>query len=234
MSSTLKKISGPIRSFGLIAGSLYGIDQILLRAGSAFRIHYYEIMAQPISGKPLVPKNFKVSTQIKPIPNGDPLLETIPPPADVIEARFKQDVVCLGAFRGSELIGYQWICFGPYEEDEVRVTFVPLPADESVFDFDFYLFPKHRFGLGFVSLWDGANAFLRSRGIRYTCSRVSRFNLESRQSHNHLGAKCVGRTMFLSGRSFQLMIGSISPYFHCTFSGASKPLIEILPPPFDA
>ena len=231
MSSLLRKIFGPIQSFGLFAGLLYGIDQVLERAGSDFRIHYYEIMAQPISDKPLIPGNLKVSTQIRPIPNGDPLLEKIPPPAEVIVARFKQDVVCLGAFRGSELIGYQWICFGPYEEDEVRVTFVPLPAGESVFDFDFYLFPEYRFGLGFVSLWDGANAFLRSRGIRYTCSRVSRFNLESRQSHSHLGWKCVGRTIFLSGRSFQLMIGSIAPYFHWTFRGTSKPLIEILPPP---
>lgn len=230
MPSLLNKIYGPIRSFGLFAGLLYGIDQVLVRIRSSLRVYYYEIMVQPVGNEPLIPGNIKVSTEIRQIENGDPLFDAMPPPSEVIAARFEQDVICIGAFRRSKFIGYQWICLGPYDEDEVRVTFVPSPAETAVFDFDIYVFPEHRFGLGFASLWDGANAFLRSRGVKYTCSRVSRFNLESRKSHSHLGWQCVGRTIFFSGKSFQLMVGSISPYFHLTFRGKTKPVIKIPTP----
>ena len=70
-------------------------------------------------------------------------------------------------------------------------------SEDSVFDFDFYIYPEHRMGLAFVALWNGANAFLSSRGIRFpTFSRLTRFNT-ARIAHRHFGWKHVGRALFL-------------------------------------
>ena len=33
------------------------------------------------------------------------------------------------------------------------------PPDRSVFDFDLYVMPEHRLGLGFMAVWHGANHY---------------------------------------------------------------------------
>lgn len=230
MRSIITKIVEAIKTFGFGAGLVYGIDQAMIRQGSRYRLYFYELMTQPVTDHVLVPENLTSSIEVREIYSGDPLLDTTPPPSAVIASRFRQNAVCFGAFRNSEFIGYQWFCFGEYEEDEVRATFVPLPSERAVFDFDIYLFPDHRFGIGFIALWSGSNKVLYERGIRYTCSRVSRFNLQSRKSHSHLGWKCVGKLLFLKGRSFQLMIGTVAPYIHISTDGISRPRIEITAP----
>jgi hypothetical protein len=223
----MQRFLSPFREFGILSGFLYLLDQLFARANLNFRVCDYELMVQPIAEKAMAPANLTRSFEVRQINEGDPLLEKTPPPASVIEDRFRQSAVCLGAFQKGEFIGYQWLTFGNYEEDEVRCTFVPQPADQCVFDFDFYLYPEHRLGLGFVALWDGANRYLRERGIRYTTSRVSRFNTASRKSHQHLGWRCVGRAAFFAGRRVQLMLASVAPYCHLSFSTRSRPQIAI-------
>ena len=225
--SFLKRLSSPFREFGLLSGALYTLDQLFDRAGLRLRVCDYELMVQPVAEKAMAPANLTKSFSVREVHEGDPLLDAMPPPAEVIADRFRQSAVCLAAFQRETFIGYQWLCFGPYQEDEVRCTFIPLPDDKAVFDFDFYLFPEHRLGLGFVALWDRANAYMRERGIEYTTSRVSRYNVASRKSHEHLGWRCIGRAVFFSGKRAQLMMSTVSPYVSLSFSPSSQPRIPI-------
>lgn len=223
----ISRLFAPFRAFGLGAGLIYSINRILKRIGANPRVYFYEIMVQPVADKPMIAANLSRSFSIREIQRGDPLLESTPTPKKVVKDRFDQGAICLGAFQNEKFIGYQWLCPGPYEEDEVRCLFVPHPDGKAVFDFDIFIFPEHRFGLGFVALWDGANSFMRKRGVEFTTSRVSRFNTQSRRSHDHLGWKRFGRAWFLSGRKLQVMLATLPPYVNFSGTPESRPQIVI-------
>lgn len=208
----LQRITGPFREFGLGAGALYSIDRVLGMLSPRLHLRVYELMVQPIATKPLLPASFARQFQIREILPGAPELLKMEPPQAVIAARFAQNATCLGAYKNDAFVGYMWFCFGRYEEDEVRCTFELEPAKESVFDFDFYLYPEHRMGLGFVALWNGANQYLTERGIRYTFSRLTRFNLASRRAHKHLGWKVAGRSLFLQLFGVEIMAATVFPF----------------------
>jgi hypothetical protein len=153
----------------------------------------------------------------------------MPAREDIKAARFDQGAVCLGAYRKGELIGYIWFCFAQYEEDEVRCTYELVDAAHSVFDFDLYVLPEHRMGIGFVAIWHGANAYLHERGIRYTFSRLTRFNVASSRSHAHLGWRCAARAFFFQAGRLELMAASAFPYVACTWSTRQRPRIRLAP-----
>lgn len=225
----LEKLTSPFREFGPFAGTLYLIDQALSRLSSQLRLFYYELMIQPIPADRLLPARITKSLEFRRIDREDSVLAQLHIPPEIVEFRFDQGAICIGAYKQEELIGYIWFSFDTYLEDEVRCTFDLHPPDASVFDFDLYLFPKHRLGFGFVSLWDGANEFLRNRGVRYTYSRLSRFNIPSRRAHAHLGWKCVGRCVFLKAWNVELMFATLFPFFHIAISADNRVRIAMRP-----
>ncbi|MEO7559793.1 MAG: hypothetical protein ABIT23_06015 [Nitrosospira sp.] len=225
----LQKLTRLLKEFGFFAGLLYTIDRVLAAISPSLRLYFYEIMVQPIPEEPLIPARLTKNLEIREIKRGDPEVDLMPARADIKEARFRQNAICLGAFQKGRFIGYMWFCSYAYEEDEVRCTFLLSPVDEAVFDFDFYLFPEHRMGLGFIGMWSGANKFLNNRGIKYTFSRLTRFNLASRRAHNHLGWKCIGRTLFLQAWRLQVMVATIFPYFHLSFSKSGRVQLKLCP-----
>jgi hypothetical protein len=208
-----RRFTSPFQEFGLFAGLLYAIDRRFQRVSSSLRLYVYDLMVQPIPDNPLLPTRLTKHLEVREIKRDDPEINLIPAERpEIIEFRFEQGGICLGAFQGGEFLGCIWFCFGVYEEDEVRCTFVLAPAEEAVFDFGLYLFPKHRMGLGFIGIWNGANKFLRRRGIKYSFSRVSRFNLASGRAHEHLGWKRVARAVFLQAWHLEFMVATIFPY----------------------
>lgn len=225
----LAKLISPLKEFGPFAGVLYIIDRLLLRLRSPLRLYCYEFMVQPIVDRPLGPRGLVKWVEIREIPRGDPLLERMPTPRDVIESRYDQPTVCLGAFLNQQMIAYLWLCFGAYQEDEVRCTFVLSPETKAVFDFDVYVFPEHRGGLGFIAIWDGANRYLYDRGVRYSYSRLTRYNVASRTAHNHFGWKRVGSAVFLNGNRFQLMLATTRPFISASFGVSDGPRIALKP-----
>jgi hypothetical protein len=225
----LQKFSLLLKEFGFFAGLLYTIDRVLGEISPSLRLYFYEIMVQPIPEEPLIPARLTKNLEIREIKRGDPEVDLMPARADIKEARFRQNAICLGAFQKGKFIGYMWFCSHAYEEDEVRCIFLLSPVEEAVFDFDFYLFPEHRMGLGFIGMWSGANKFLNNRGIKYTFSRLTRFNLASRRAHNHLGWKCVGRTVFLRAWRLQFMAATIFPYLHLSFRKSSRVQLKLRP-----
>jgi len=229
-----RKISGPFREFGPVAGLLYATDRVLSSLSPQLRLHVYELMVQPIADKSLLSGRLGKQLEVREIKAGDPALALMPVRPEVIPARFAQNSTCLGAFRKGVLIGYMWFCDRKYEEDEVRCTYVLGRERESVFDFDFYIFPEHRMGLGFVGLWNGAIDFLSRRGIRYTFSRLTHFNIASRRAHQHFGWKVVGRALFLRVWKLEIMAATLFPFVHVSMTKAGRVRLALHPHVLDA
>jgi hypothetical protein len=225
---------GPFREFGLFAGSLYAIDRVLRRLSPHLGLFVYELMVQPITGKPLLPANFARNLRFGEIARGDPEIELMPAREDIKESRFEQGARCLGVYRKDKLIGYIWFCFDRYDEDEVRCTYELAVPGESVFDFDLYVLPEHRMGIGFMAIWHGANEYLRNRGVHYTFSRLTRFNVASRRSHAHLGWRCVGRALFLKAWRVELMLSTIAPFVSLTWTLRQRARMRLAPDALEA
>ncbi len=151
----------------------------------------------------------------------------MPRPAKIIDFRFNQGARCLGLYQEQKFIGYIWFSAGCYLEDEVRCNYILEPADESVFDFDIFLFPEHRMGLGFVGIWNEVNKFLSQSNIHYTFSRLTRFNLASRQAHAHLGWQRLGQAIFLQVRRVEIMVATVSPYVSFTFKPSQRVKLKL-------
>jgi hypothetical protein len=230
----LRRIQGPFREFGFAPGLLYAIDRVLSAISPKLRLHVYEFMVQPITDKPLLPRNFKRQLVVREIKAGDAEMALMPVRPDLMAARLRNRATCLGALKDDVLIGYMWFCSPAYDEDEVRCTYLVEPAGEAVFDFDFYLFPEYRLGLGFVALWNGANEYLTQRGIRYTFSRLTRFNLASRRAHQHLGWKRVGRALFLKAWQVEVMVSTVHPYVHVSPTASGRARVRLSPRALDA
>ena len=218
----LGRLSAPFREFGPISGCLYVADRLLQRISPNTRIFVYELMVQPIRDTSYTGMRAIKAFEHREIRAGDPALASMPVPREVIEARFKQGAICLGTFKQDVFVGYIWFAFASYEEDEVRCTYSLVPAGESVFDFDLYIFPEFRLGVAFVAIWQGAIAFLRDRGVRQSFSRLTRFNVASRRAHQHLGWKLVARAVTLRLWRLEYMTATVSPYQSVTIAGRTQ------------
>lgn len=207
-----QRLRAPFREFGLGAGLIYVAGRVLQRISPRLDLVYYELVAQPIGDLPFLPERVLRQVELRRIERGAPEVARMPARADIKESRFDQGAVCYGAYRGDDWLGYAWFAFDRYDEDEVRCTFLTSPPGEAVFDFDVYIFPEHRLGRAFVSLWGAVNRQLQGRGIRWTFSRITRFNLASRSAHARLGARRIGWALFLKAWAVELMLASVQPY----------------------
>lgn len=209
---------------------LYGAGRIGLRLGIGAGIHRYIFIAQPIADAPLLPRSRGQSIMVRQLAAGDPALRDLPLTQEVLDFRFGQGAICLGALRGDRTIGCLWLRLGPYVEDEVRSRFVLSPAASTCWDFDVWLAPEHRAGLGFARLWDEANAFLRQRGVAWSVSRVSAFNPRSLRSHARLGAAPIGSALYICLGRLQLMMSTMRPGIHLSWGSRSTPDLQLRAP----
>ncbi len=228
-SEFLARVASPFREFGWLAGTLYILDRLLRRLSPQLGLYVYEFMVQPIGGPPLLPPNLAKNLSFREIGPADPEIELMPARADIKALRFEQGARCMGAFRKGQLIGYLWYARGRYQEDEVRCDYELVDAAASVFDFDLYVMPQHRLGVGFLGVWYGANEMLAPRGVRYTFSRLTRFNVASRRAHAHLGWKRVGVGVFLRVWRAEFMVSSLAPYVAATFGPRQRIRLKLRP-----
>lgn len=227
-----RRLTSPFREFGIVAGTLYLLNRLLQTLSPVCGVFVYDLMAQPITGRPMLPANLAKNLRFAEIERGDPQLELMPAREDIKAARFEQGATCLGAYRKDELLGYIWFCTRRYEEDEVRCTYELADVDRSVFDFDLVVLPKHRMGIGFTAIWHGANAYLRERGIQYTFSRLTRFNVVSRRAHDHLQWRRVGQALFLKLWTLEMMLSTLRPYSAMTWRRGQRIALQLSPDAF--
>jgi hypothetical protein len=222
------RIAGPWREFGAVAGTLYALDRVLRSVSPRLGLRVYELMVQPIGVKALLPPNLGRNLTFGEIGRGHADLARMPLRDGVVEARFAQGARCVGVWRKGALLGYLWLCFGRYHEDEVRCTYELAEPDSSVFDFDLVVLPEHRLGIGFVAVWHAAEQLLRERGVRFTFSRMTRFNLASRRAHARLGSRCIGHAIFVEVFGAEAMLATLSPFVRLTW-GARRVRLRLAP-----
>jgi hypothetical protein len=223
----LRKLRAAVGDLGLAGTALYAANRAVSRLGGGASVFHYDFLIQPVRAAPLVPPGLGRSIEVRTIGRGDPALGAMPVPAAVLESRFAQSAECLGAVRDGELIGYLWLCCGPYEEDEVRCRFVPGPPGRAAWDFDVYIDPRHRLGPAFACLWDAAHALLRARGITHTFSRISRYNVASMRTHARLDARRVGTAVFVRIGAWQGMVSSVRPRVHVALARPARPVVRL-------
>lgn len=202
---------------------------LLARAteGTPFGVHAYRLVAQPVAPQPLLPPSRGRSIEVRPMQRDDPAFAALPLTPAVLDYRFGQGAMCFGAFKGGAVIGCLWLCLGPYLEDEVRCRFVP---QEASWDFDVYLLPEHRVGFGFARLWDEANAYLRSRGLRWSISRIDVLNTKSLTAHGKLGIRTLATAVFLRCGPLQVLLADVAPFVGVSLSDASAPVLHLAAP----
>jgi hypothetical protein len=224
-----QRILGPFREFGIGWGALYAADRVLRGLSSRCGLYVYEFIAQPIGSKPLLPASLGKNVRFGEIGRDHPDLALMPARPEIKTSRFEQGAICIGTYRHDKLLGYVWFCFNAYNEDEVRCTYALAEAEHCVFDFDLYVFPESRMGLGFAAVWHAANDYLKSRNIRYTFSRMTRFNLASRRSHARLGGEKVGSAIFLQAWRVELMLATLRPYVYLSWRSGQGPRLWLSP-----
>lgn len=219
-----------IRELGWLNGWLFALERLLAaisRGRMSLRKYYF--VAQPIPAIRWLPPQRGATLEVRRITESDPIIKEFPRPKWAVPYRFKQNAICLAEFKADSCIGFLWFTLGPYQEDEVRCRYVPVPEGKSAWDFDVYLHPEHRNGVAFLKLWDEANSFLATRGISWSLSRISAFNKNSIFSHARMGAKRIGAATFLSVGPFQICSATTPPYFHLSTHPDSFPIFVLSP-----
>jgi hypothetical protein len=224
-----ERLTRPFRTFGIALGWLYALDRLANRISSSLGVYAYEFMVQPIREEPILPLAFAKRFEFREIHKADPIVEAMPARPEIKAARFEKGARCLAAFSKGSLLGYLWFCVGEYLEDEVRCRYRMVDRERSVFDFDLYIMPQYRLGVGFGATWHGANQYLWSQGVRYTFSRLSRFNVASRRSHDHLGWRSLGKAIFFKLWTVEVMFATLRPYVWISFSPRSRPTLALRP-----
>ncbi|MCW5632286.1 MAG: hypothetical protein KIT17_03040 [Rubrivivax sp.] len=227
-----EKLGAALREFGAAAGLLYLIDRALRRLSPRTGLVVYELMCQPIDGRPLLPERMARHIEFREIERGHPDVDRMPARPEIKQARFDNGARCLGVQRKGVLLGYLWLSPGNYAEDEVRCVYALPVGGRAVFDFDLYLFPEHRMGTGFVALWHAANRYLHGLGVQASYSRMTRFNVASRRAHLRLGSLIVGRAFFVQLWRLEVMLASLRPYFALSWGARARgPLLRLPPLP---
>ena len=226
MPGPLSAFRGALAELGLREALWYGFGRALQRLPGSPKLFRYALVRQPVdNGVPAPLRGKGIDVRILSEPSTE--LDLLGLDRAAQRHRYAQKALCFAAFQGAVPIGCLWICLGPYEEDEVRCRFVPLPAGRVSWDLGVYVVPSHRAGFAFARLWGEANAYLRQRGVQATLSRIATVNRTSLASHARLGAKRIGTATFLRLWGAQIMIATVPRYFHVSLSQAQRPELRL-------
>jgi hypothetical protein len=223
-------IGQTVRQLGWMNACLYALARaVSLLSRQRVRIHKYYFVAQPVATAPWLPSRRGQSVEIRRVGEFDSLVKQFPRPDWAAPYRFRQGSVCLAALKGGSLAGFLWLTMGPYQEDEVRCRYFPLPAGKSAWDFDVYVEPEQRNGVVFLKLWDEANRFLSTNRFQWSLSRISAFNSGSILSHAKMGTRRIGAATFVTLGPWQIAVATVPPYFHLSTFAGSFPTYALSP-----
>jgi hypothetical protein len=194
--------------------------------GAPVRIRRYYFVSQPVR-PPTLPNRWRDRFDIRVLTEPGPELTKLPLSQDVIAFRYAQRAVCFFVTKAGEAAGCLWLCLDDYTEDEVAAVYRPIPEEATAWDFDAYVSPRHRGSLIFSALWDTANVWLADRGVQWSVSRISAYNLSSLAAHKRLGARIVGAATFIRIGRAQLCCSNLGPRFRITLKPSEAPLIHV-------
>ncbi len=224
-------ITDTIKQMGLVDGIFYYIHRILsIISSNKIRLIRYHIVCQPVLAEKKLPPQRGRNIEIINV-NREKYQayykDIFPRPESAIISRYNQGGICLVARKQEQFLGYIWLNLGPYIEDEVRCQFIPLPADNSAWDYDIYITPKARLNFTFPRLWDEANMLMNKKHISQTYSRIASYNTDSLKSHARLGAIIVQSINFLCLGKTEIMFAPLWPFIRLSFSDKQITKIEV-------
>ncbi|APA71363.1 hypothetical protein [Janthinobacterium sp. 1_2014MBL_MicDiv] len=227
-SRPLRRLAASIRQLGWRDSAWLAVARLLARApGGRCALHRYQFVAQAVAPGSLCRGRGRAIT-VTPC-----LVEADLPPGPMrrpgaLRERYRQGAQCLVARAAPQepgdapMAGWLWLLRDGCLEDEVRVRYA-LASPESAWDLDVWVHPQQRGGLVFARLWEEANAVLHAQGVRWSCSRISRFNRASLAAHARLGTHALGTATFLRCGGWQWMAASLPPYLHLSRHAGSVP-----------
>jgi len=176
----------------------YGLARLCAWSGLA-SWRRYVLVAVPVDRMPAMPRGWEARIMEEAAPAG--IVEP-----EVAEYRLRQGMCCIAAApEGEVAVGVTWATTGRFEEDEAHLTFVPPTG--AAWDTGLYVEPRARGGRAFAALFAGTRGWAEARGLRWSMSRISDYNLASRRSHARMGAHEIGRVAVLTLGGYQLAFG---------------------------
>jgi hypothetical protein len=184
--------------------ALYGVHRVLQQlSGGRAAIVPYVLVAQPVGNPALADVKPDLNTEVRRIAPDDPVIASFPRPAEVNAQRFATGSECYVAWVKGQFAGHIWIARDRYVEDEVRCVYEIENAATCVWDYDVYVEPRVRLGRTMARLWRAVDDDLAARGVKWSFSRINRFNAASLRAHQRLEAIVVGQACFLVLGGFQ-------------------------------
>lgn len=231
MTTFLYRFRNRRRELGLANALLLGLHGSLKHLSDRLGLARYYLLAQPV-GHLRAPGARPGGLQVRDITDDPHTLERLPRSPEQVRYRLGQGGICLAAFADGEdrMLGFIWLLFGPYDEDEHRCTLQPAAHPPSALDVDVYVFPEARGGLVFAELWRAADRTLQDRGIVWSLSRISAYNASSLRAHERLGAERIGSLYFLQLGSAEIMLTGRPPFLALSRPGGRQPSVTLHPP----
>lgn len=214
----IAKVLEAFRQFGPLNGALYIFSKVLfiLSRGHARFVRYYFI-SQPVPPKGSKALRASEKAFVGLANQSDQIVSQFPRPSHVIRKRYDAGNICIVAKVGDKFAGFLWLALDHYDEDEVRCRYW-IPSSDSVWDFDVYVEPEFRLGRTLARLWEAANTYLAEIGVGRSYSQISSFNPDSLRAHARLGGEKVGSANFLCLGDIQIVLATVKPHFHISFS----------------
>ncbi len=223
----IRRIAATARQLGWVDSGWHACARLLQAVpGGRCALHRYQFVAQPVAPGSLCRGRGK-AIAVTPCPAAEALPPGPARPFEVLSERYRQGAQCLVAHAtradgaGQPIAGWLWLLRGACQEDEVRARY--LLAPQLSWDLDVWVHPEQRGALVFARLWEEANAVLHAQGVRWSCSRISRFNPASLAAHARLGAVNLGTATFVRCGRWQWTLASLPPFFHLSRRPASFP-----------
>lgn len=210
----------------LIDEVLYAVNRLMRYAsGDRWRIVKYFLVAQPIPPDAGAPSRSPETIRVSLAGPQHPMVGVFPRPPEVIQQRFAHGATCLVAVAKDRFMGFLWLAWKEYHEDEIRCVYRFTDPSRSVWDFDVHVEPQYRMGRTFMRLWQAANRHLAQHSVEWSFSRISAFNRGSLAAHARLGARKLHSALFFCFGDVQLSFFTLQPFFHFSTSSQSTPVI---------
>jgi len=210
---------------------LYVLHRLLQKASSGrAAIVPYLLVAQPVGNAALAAMKPAAGFMVQRVGPGHPLLTAFPRPAEVIAQRFADGAACFAATVNGQFAGHIWIAHFRYVEDEVRCVYEISDPALGAWDYDVYVEPRFRIGRTMGRMWKAVDEALAAEGVKWSFSRINRFNSASVKSHQRLGAVTVGRVVFWVVGGMQIGIGRSVGFLHVSVKQCTVPRLGLTPP----
>jgi len=225
----MNKFNGLFHELGYLGAAIYLLDRLLSKLSfGSVRVFQFLLYYQPVSTVPLLPPKRGHKIKISVLSGGDLNVLAFPRPQKVLEQRLASGDKCFLAFMGEELVGFSWLSFCQYAEDNVRCNYEF--GNDVVWDYDIYIEPRYRIGFAFAKLWQHVNEYMLENDIKGSMSRISAENTPSIRSHEKLGGVKIGSQIFVRIGVAQLMLSSKKPFFHVSVFSSSRPRVFLCVP----